>query len=117
MIASIGSRRAFRHLADAGRRTRSETLWCIRLDDPETVPPRVAFSLGRSVGSAVARNRVRRRLRAILCSLAGSPLLADGWVLIGARAPRSQQRSLVELTFVDLTAEVRVLLSPPATAR
>lgn len=29
-------------------------------------PPRVAFSVGRPVGNAVVRNRVRRRLRAAL---------------------------------------------------
>ena len=29
-------------------------------------PPRVAFSVGRSVGDAVTRNRVRRQLRAAL---------------------------------------------------
>ena len=29
-----------------------------------TDPPRVAFATGRTIGSAVVRNRVRRRLRA-----------------------------------------------------
>ena len=29
-------------------------------------PPRVAFALGRNVGSAVQRNRARRRLRAAI---------------------------------------------------
>ena len=31
---------------------------------PSTEPPRVAYAVGRGVGGAVARNRVRRRLRA-----------------------------------------------------
>ena len=31
---------------------------------PSPAPPRVAFSVGRPVGNAVTRNRVRRRLRA-----------------------------------------------------
>jgi ribonuclease P protein component len=31
---------------------------------PRTEPPRVAYSVGRRVGGAVVRNRVRRRLRA-----------------------------------------------------
>ncbi len=33
---------------------------------PAVEPPRVAFSVGRPVGNAVARNRVRRRLRAAM---------------------------------------------------
>ena len=51
--------------------------------DPAAVPPRVAFAVGRSVGSAPVRNRVRRRLRA----LARAHELAPGWYLIGASAP------------------------------
>jgi ribonuclease P protein component len=31
---------------------------------PPSEPPRVAYAVGRRVGSAVVRNRVRRRLRA-----------------------------------------------------
>jgi ribonuclease P protein component len=31
---------------------------------PGTEPPRVAYAVGRGVGTAVVRNRVRRRLRA-----------------------------------------------------
>lgn len=31
-----------------------------------STPPRVAYSVGRRVGPAVVRNRVRRRLRAIV---------------------------------------------------
>lgn len=34
-----------------------------RLVTPSTDPPRLAFAVGRSVGNAVVRNRVRRRLR------------------------------------------------------
>ena len=35
-------------------------------------PPRLAFSVGRRVGPAVARNRVRRRLRAVMRNIAAS---------------------------------------------
>jgi ribonuclease P protein component len=50
-------------------------------------PPRVAFALGRKVGSAVERNRLRRRLRSIMAGLAGGPSgpLRSGAYLIGAR--------------------------------
>ena len=41
------------------------------LDDPEVT--RVAYAIGRPVGTAVRRNRLRRRLRAVLdrCERAG----------------------------------------------
>ena len=35
-----------------------------------STPPRVAYSVGRRVGPAVVRNRVRRRLRAIVAEAA-----------------------------------------------
>ena len=41
-------------------------LWCRYLNDPAVTPVRVGFAVGRSYGRAVERNRLRRRLRAIL---------------------------------------------------
>jgi ribonuclease P protein component len=79
-------------------------LWCTYLSDPDAVPPRVAFAIGRSAGSAVTRNRTRRRLRAILAGMAGRPPLVDGWVLIGASARAT------ELSFDDLRGEMHRLL-------
>jgi len=52
--------------------------------DPAAAPPRVGFAVGRSVGSAPTRNRVRRRLRAL--ARAHADLLAPGWYLVGADA-------------------------------
>jgi ribonuclease P protein component len=46
------------------------------------MPPRVAYQVGRRVGGAVERNRVRRRLRAVIGEAAGE--LAPGSYLIGA---------------------------------
>jgi ribonuclease P protein component len=46
------------------------------------MPPRVAFAVGRRVGGAVDRNRVRRRLRAI----ARDTGLPAGTWLVGAGA-------------------------------
>jgi ribonuclease P protein component len=54
------------------------------ISDPLASPPRVAFAVGRSVGTAPLRNRVRRRLRALAQAHAGE--LAPGWYLIGADA-------------------------------
>jgi ribonuclease P protein component len=52
----------------------------------------VAFAIGRALGPAVARNRLRRRLRAILATIGPPP----GIYLIGAR-PGAH-----ELTFAEL---------------
>ena len=45
--------------------------------------PCVAFAIGRKVGSAVVRNRLRRRLRDEVAGLAGEGRLACGAYLIG----------------------------------
>lgn len=46
-------------------------------------PPRVAFAVGRRVGPAVARNRVRRQLRAVVAELAAG--LEPGAYLVAYR--------------------------------
>jgi ribonuclease P protein component len=80
-------------------------LWCSFVNDPAASPLRVAFSVGRSVGSATRRNRLRRRLRAIVTADAPAAGISCGWLLIGA-APAAN-----ELTFAQLRAEVGVLLA------
>lgn len=48
---------------------------------------RVAFAVGRAAGGAVARNRLRRRLRAVVDDLArGGVGLPNGTYLVSARA-------------------------------
>ena len=56
----------------------------VALPDPELVPPRVGFRLGRRFGSAVVRNTFRRRVRALLRDPATAIDLAPGAYLIGA---------------------------------
>jgi ribonuclease P protein component len=60
----------------------------------------VAYALGRPIGTAVTRNRLRRRLRAIL---AGSDV-PPGLLMVGATP------AIVELTFDQLTAHVGALV-------
>ncbi|HEX2785655.1 MAG TPA: ribonuclease P protein component, partial [Ilumatobacteraceae bacterium] len=55
---------------------------------------RVAYALGRAIGPAVVRNRLRRRLRALLDDVS----LPPGLYLIGAQTDAAQ-RSGSELAF------------------
>ena len=68
------------------------------------MPPWVAYALGRAVGPAVVRNRLRRQLRVLLVASS----LPPGLYLIGAQAAAAQ-RSRAELVFdLDrLVASVR----------
>jgi len=65
-------------------------------DDAER-PPRVAYAVGRRVGSAVARNRVRRQLRAAVAELA--PDLHPGAYLVAYRGER-------DVPFAELRSHV-----------
>jgi ribonuclease P protein component len=106
LIGRISARREFEQLTRHGRRARTTTLWCRYLDEPGASPPRVAFAIGRAVGPAVTRNRLRRRLRELVrrAVLSDPPLLTGGRLLIGARP------AAAELSFERLAREVDDLL-------
>jgi ribonuclease P protein component len=117
LIWRIRERDAFIRLQRDGTRIRTESLWCTFLLDPDATPPRVAFAIGRAAGHATTRNRLRRRLRALLherTSGMSTAMGADtptpsvpvpaGWYLIGVRP------SATELTFDDLRTELASLL-------
>lgn len=105
MIWPIRDRDTFVRLARDGRRSRAGVLWCTAVLDPSLSPPRVAFAIGRAIGPAVVRNRVRRQVRAILTAID----LPPGAYLIGAR-PGAAERSFLELR-ADLE---RMLISRPS---
>jgi ribonuclease P protein component len=98
LIWRIRERSTFAELRRCGRRLRRGPLTVTFLPDPNPAPPRVAYAIGRSVGSAVVRNRLRRRLRAIVRELAGepSPPLRSGAYLISA-SPAAASQSYEEL--------------------
>lgn len=85
-------------------------VWCTWVDDAAVVPARVAYAVGRPVGGAVVRNRVRRRLRALIGAEAARQALAPGYYLVGAR-PDAAGSSFAELG-ADLTAALRTLRDP-----
>jgi ribonuclease P protein component len=103
LIWRVRERSSFRRFGVDGRRYRAGVLWCTYVADPTLSPPRVAFALGRTLGPAVARNRVRRRLRVLLSCAA----LPPGLYLIGAQ-PAAAERSFAELQF-DVTTLIERL--------
>lgn len=111
MIGRIRQRRAFERLRRDGRRARSEHLWCTFLVDSAAGQPRVAFAIGRAVGPAVVRNRLRRRLRAIVHASAGAGETPPGWVLVGTR-PGVLERSFEQLAteWSDVARHLRASL-------
>ena len=87
---------SFARLRQTGRRARCGPLTVVWLpaDPPDSsAPPRVAYAIGRKVGGAVIRNRLRRRLRAAFRSV--SP--ARGTYLVIA-SPAAASLSSSELT-------------------
>ncbi|MCB0979293.1 MAG: ribonuclease P protein component [Ilumatobacteraceae bacterium] len=112
MIWRIRERSAFARLAANGQRARAGVLWCtVLLDPPGTsTPPRVAYALGRALGPAVVRNRVRRRLRAGLAVASSDGRLPAGYYLFGAQ-PSAATRSFSELMF-DLSTLLARLPRP-----
>lgn len=58
---------------------------------------RVAFSIGRKVGNAVVRNRLRRRLREILRTVVSDGKRMDPGAYIVITSPAAAQLSFVEL--------------------
>lgn len=79
-------------------------------------PPRVAFAVPRAVGPAVARNRVRRRIRAHLVERRrNSPeLLPSGAWLFALRAGAAEADRSDLLTDVDACIDRLLVPSGPA---
>jgi ribonuclease P protein component len=74
--------------------TRSLTLhWFAREDDPEGVS-RIGLAVPRAIGTAVARNRLKRRLR-------------EAWGALAAEAPRGRDYVLVARPGLAEAAEAR----------
>lgn len=107
-IQRVRDRKTFERFRSEGRRVRRGAVTLTFVPTNEARVPRVAFAIGRRVGGAVVRNRLRRRLRAIARELA--PGLRPGAYLIGA-APEAanmdyrELREMVEKAVMAVSAE------------
>lgn len=109
LIWRVRDRATFSALATIPRRRKGPVslAWLpAGTDSPghEGIPPRVAYAVGRKVGGAVTRNRVRRRLRA---SVAGS----RSQLRPGAAYLFGVGREAATMSFADLDAAVAELLT------
>ena len=105
MIQRVRRRSAFQRLATDGTRIRRTALWCTWCPDSDSTATSVAFALPSALGTAVTRNRLRRRLRALLFEIDRATPLPAGTMLIGA-TPRA-----IELTFDQLRTELTSLVA------
>lgn len=84
----------FSRLSKEGTYVRSNGLWCVVLTDASLSQAHVGYAIGRSVGGAVSRNRIRRQLRELVSTRESA--LQPGWYLIGVQ-PQVAQRTFAQL--------------------
>ena len=95
---AVRDRGTFARFRASRTRTTAGPITVTFVPDEVVARPRVAYSVGRKVGTAVVRNQLRRRLRAIVADRAAH--LAPGAYLISA-GPRA-----AGLSFGDLRSTV-----------
>jgi len=93
-LGPIRSRRTFEALRSTPNRGRSGPVSVSFLEKPSCSELELAFSISRRVGNAVVRNRLRRRLKAIMGDQVHS--LPPGAYVVHA-GPEGPQRSFEEL--------------------
>ena len=96
----VGDRRTHAALRRSRFRGRSGPVGVVWLGD-DAVPPRLAFALPRRLGTAVFRNRLRRRARAAFVAVAPP----SGTYLVTVQPPAA------EVPFSQLTGHVDSALS------
>lgn len=84
---SIRSRRIFDQLGRSRRRGRSGPITVSFQPEPAWERPQVGYAIARRLGNAVVRNRLRRRLRAIVNELAPTLPVGAYMVVSGPGGP------------------------------
>ena len=74
---------------------------------PGSEPPRVAYAIGRGVGTAVVRNRVRRRLRAATRAHASDFVAGHAYLVSTGAAAASRSFAEVSASLHDALSALR----------
>lgn len=79
---SLKQRADFLRLQQTGQKwvTPAFIVQCIHSDTPDL--PRVGLTVTKKMGGAVVRNRIRRRLRAVMDRVAANNRVPQGWQLV-----------------------------------
>jgi ribonuclease P protein component len=102
LIRRVRGRATFAALAGAKRHARAAiSVRCV--PGRAETPPRVAYGVGRTVGGAVDRNRVRRRLRAAVAE-------CEADLVPGAAYLVSAGREVLTMPFAQLVNSLRYVL-------
>lgn len=102
----VRSRAQFAALRSAGRRSRRRALQVTHVAGlPDDGSAAVAYAIGRAVGTAVVRNRIRRRLRAIV----------DGHDLPGGTYLVAVTPAAADLTYAELAEQLAACLAEVQT--
>jgi ribonuclease P protein component len=104
LIWRVRGQAAFQALARGKRRRAGNLEVRTAVLGTSAEPPRAAFAVGRSVGNAVTRNRVRRQLRSALREHAGSLQPGAGYLV--RATPGAATTS-----YADLSDALRAILS------
>jgi ribonuclease P protein component len=103
-LETLSRRADVRHLFDTGKRVHLQAVTVVGGPSPDRTDKYLFVAGKKAVGGAVARNRVKRRLRAVMRGL--SPEVAAGWwIALIARPDCGVAR------FADLSAQVKDGLS------
>jgi ribonuclease P protein component len=103
---SLRSASDFRRVRSDGRRVVTEALTVYVARRPDERPARVGLAVGRACGGAVARNRIKRRLRAA-CRAAQPPAGVDLVVHGRAAAASSDFQEMLNTIARAINREVR----------
>ncbi len=101
-VLPLSSKKSFRKLAEQGKRARSGSLSLIyRLDESQDTI-NVAYSVGKKVGKAVVRNKIKRRLRSLVRDCSDQLIGGDYLVIVSPKVVNSR--------FSELRDEIKAIL-------
>lgn len=101
-LPCLRSKKEFLHVRLHGKRW-SNGSFLVQMAPQSELSSRFGFIITKKFGGAVARNRARRRLRAVLAAL--HPLPCVGWWVVLARP------GLKSISFLELTADLKTAVA------